>query len=548
MDSGSKITESRPLYILWIAVVLILILFIALPLFFVLTSITSQDFGLVFTSKVWHEAMGNTLLECLCSSSLSVAIGFIYAYTIVKANIPFKNFFKLIPLIHLVTPPFVGGLAFILLLGRKGFITHTLLGLDVSIYGFWGLLIAQVLCFFPMAYLICLQSLKGINQNLEQAAKSMGSGKFKIFMTITLPLSGTAILSSFLFIAVSVLSDFGNPLIVAGRFRVLAVEIYTQLTGWLNVGTSAVLGIILVIPSVALFLFQNKLIKNSKEKFSTIGSKGFFIDSNPKFEHSSKSNASTSRTCDILLFIFVLFISLAILMQFIAIIAGSFQKLWGIDTTFTLNHIKAVLSYTRELKNSTGFALLGALTSTIIAVITAYLVQRTRLPLRPLMDSLSQLPSAIPGSLLGLAISIAANKIHFRISGILIVIAMTISFMPFAYKVIFSTFSQIKSNLDQAARSLGANPLTVLKTIIAPLSTGGIFSSIIYAFIRGVGTLSAVIFLVSFNTPLASVKILNLAEEGFWGKSAALALLLTLITFSILAFGLLTFKLLKRRR
>lgn len=505
----------------------------------VLLSANSDDFMAVATSKVWHQAVLNTAVECVCSSVLSVFIGFVYAFAVVKADIPFKRFFRLIPLIHLITPPFVGGLAFILLLGRQGFITHTLLGLDVSIYGFWGLLIAQVLCFFPMAYLICVQTLEGINPNLEQAAKSMGGGKLKVFFTVTIPLSATGILSSLLFIAVSVLSDFGNPLIVAGRFRVLAVEIYTQLTGWLNTGTSAVLGIILVIPSVILFLLQNRLYKKSGIKISTIGGKSSL------FEHSKKQD-SCSKLANIFLFIFVLFISFCILAQFIAIIMGSFQKLWGINTAFTLDHIKAVIKYSKELKNSLTFALIAAFFSTLLAVFASYFVHRTSLPAKNFIDSFAQLPSAIPGSLFGLALSIAANKFHFRASSVLIIIAMTISFLPFAYKVISSTYLQISKTMDQSSRSLGAGPVKTLKNIIVPLAAGGVFSGFIYAFIRGVGTLSSVIFLVSFKTPLASVKILNLAEEGFWGKSAALALILTLITFAILGLGLLIIKFLNR--
>ena len=531
--------KSKGVYGLWFIPLCMLILFIAIPLLLVLFSAGKGDFVSVATSEVWHQAMKNTFLECICSSTLSVLIGFLYAYAIVKSDIPFKNFFKLIPLIHLITPPFVGGLAFILLLGRQGFITHTLLGLDISLYGFWGLLIAQTLCFFPMAYLICLQTLQGINTNLEQAAKSMGAGKFKIFWTVTIPLSATGILSSLLFIAVSVLSDFGNPLIVGGRFRVLAVEIYTQLTGWLNVGTSAALGIVLVIPSVALFLLQNRLFRKTGNKLSTIGGKSVL-------KANSKQTESCSKTANLLLFLFVLLVTLIILAQFLSIIMGSFQKLWGIDTTFTMDHIKSVLKYTKDLGNSVSFALIAAVFSTIIAAISAFYVHRTNLPLRKTIDTLSQLPSAIPGSLLGLAISIAANRLHFRSSQILIIIAMTIAFLPFAYKVIASTYSQIRTTLDDGARSLGAGPLQVLKAILVPVSSGGIFSGFLYSFIRGVGTLSAVIFLVSFSTPLASVRILNLAEEGFWGKSAALALTLTIITFLILGLGVLILKLFSR--
>lgn len=530
---------SRPLRTVWLLILILLMLFIALPLLLTVLSAGREDYAAVAGSTVWRQAMVNTFLECVCSSALSTAAGFIYAFAMVKARIPFKRFFSLVPLIHLVTPPFVGGLSFILLLGRQGFITHTVLGLDVSIYGFWGLLIAQTLCFFPMSYLICVQALKGINTNLENAARSMGAGHLKVFLTVTLPLSATGILSALLFIAVSVLSDFGNPLIVGGRFRVLAVEIYNQLTGWLNTGTSAVLGIILVIPSIILFSLQNRLMAKNGSKLSTIGGKS--LASTDK-----TLQPSTSRAADILLFLFVLLMSLIIVAQFLAIIAGSFQKLWGIDTTFTTAHMKAVMKYGKELKNSVFFALVSASISTVIAAIASFIVHRTELPLRKTINTLAQLPSAIPGSLLGLSLAITANRLNFRISEVLITAAMTVSFLPFSYKMISSTYAQIRRNLDDGARSLGADELYTLGTIIVPISKGGIFSGFIYSFIRGVGTLSSVIFLVSFNTPLASVRILNLAEEGFWGKSAALALVLTILTFLILGTGLFMMNLISK--
>lgn len=524
--------KGDPIYAAWALTVAVLILFIALPLITVFISANKNDFVSVATSKVWRGAILNTFLECICSSSLSVLVGFIYAYAIVKSDIPGKRFFRLVPIVHLVTPPFVGGLSFILLLGRQGFITHRLLKLDVSIYGFWGLLIAQTLCFFPMAYLICLQTLEGINANLEQAAKTLGAGNFKIFWTVTVPLSATGIISAFLFVAVSVLSDFGNPLIVAGRFRVLAVEIYTQLTGWLNVGTSAVLGIILVIPSVFLFVLQNRLIKKNNGKLSTIGGK-----TNSFGDGSSNKNCSTA--ANIFLFIFVLAITTIILAQFISIIAGSFQKLWGINESFTFEHLKAAFHYVNELRNSVLFALVSAVISSLIAIFSSYIVYRTNLPLRKTIEILAQLPSAIPGSLLGLAISILANKINFRGSAFLIVVAMVISFLPFAYKSVAANLSQIQFTLDDGARSLGANRMYLLRTVLIPVSSSSIFSGYMYSFIRGIGTVSAVIFLVSFNTPLASVRILNLAEQAFWGRAASLALILTVITFAVLGIGMI---------
>ena len=528
--------NSKSLLTAWIIVLLFFIFCIGFPLLQVLLAATPNAFKAVFSQNLWHQIIFNTVLECVASAAISVVVGYLFAYAVVKADIPAKKFFSILPLVHLVTPPFVGGLAFILLFGRQGFITHTVLGLNLSLYGFWGLLIAQVLCFFPMAYLICAQTLRGINTNFEKAARSMGASEMKIFFTITLPLSFPGILSSFLFIAVSVLSDFGNPLIVGGRFRVLAVEIYTQLTGWLNVGTSAVLGIVLIIPSVIFFVLQNRVNKKIEERTAVISHKS-------EFEKSS-----CPIFAKVFLTLFVAVISIFILAQGASIVVGSFQKLWGINKTFTFEHIKHTVQYTKELKNSVMFALISAFISTVIASVSSYLVHRTDVPLKKTLDIFAQIPSAIPGSLLGLAISLSANALKFRNSNVLIVVAMTVAFMPFAYRVISNTYGQIKYTLDDAARSLGANQLFTLASVIAPISKGGIFSGFIYDFIRGVGTLSAVIFLVSFKTPLASIELINLAEQGNWGSSCALALCLTLITFLILGSGIFINMMISKKR
>ncbi|WP_294428481.1 iron ABC transporter permease [uncultured Treponema sp.] len=512
--------------LLYLAVNLLLTAFVVFPLACVLLTPKAKDIAEVFTSSVWRDAMLNTLLECVCSTTLSVIVGYLFAYAVVKADIPFKKIFSFVPILHLMTPPFVGGLSFILLFGRQGFFTHTVLGLDVSLYGFWGLLIAQVLCFFPIAYLMCAQVLQRINPSLEQAARAMGASKARIALTITLPLSLNGIISAALFIAVSVLSDFGNPMIVAGRFRVLAVEVYTQLTGWVSAGKSAVLGLILLLPSVVLFLLQNRMMKKEGAKLATVGSKGAPLP--------EKKSSPITR---ILLFIFCAVISLLILSQFASIVAGAFQKIWGINTAFTTLHFKSISRFANELRNSIFFAFIAAIFSTIIALLSTFFVTRTSLPAKKYLDVVCQLPAAIPGSLFGLALSLSANKLHIHASAALIIIAMTIAFMPFSYRIISTVFSQLKTSLDDGSRSLGATKMQVLTTVLAPLSTGGIFSSFIYDFVRGVGTISSVIFLVSFKTPLASIRILNLAEQGEWGKAAALATILTALTFGVLAFG-----------
>ena len=510
----------------WFSVVVFFIACIIFPLACVLCTVRAGDLLSVLSSARWHEAMRNTALECVCSTVLSVAVGYIYAYAVERGDIPCRRFFAALPVAHLVTPPFVGGLAFILLVGRQGFITRTLLHLDVSLYGFAGLLLAQVLCFFPIAYLMCLQTLRGINPSLEQAARGMGASNAKIFCTITLPLSLPGIASALLFIAVSVLSDFGNPMIVAGRFRVLAVEIYTQLTGWLNAGTSAALGLVLALPSVALFAVQNRVLSKHSARVATIGGRS-----------SGMGAAKPARATRLALAAFCGVVALCVLLQLAALVAGSVQKLWGVNTALTTEHLRSLPRYSRELRNSLLFALVAALVTTALSAFAAYLVRRTDAPLRKPIDVLSQLPAAIPGSLFGLAFSLAANRIGIRAPRLFICVAMIVGFMPFSYRILSAAYSQLKTTLDDGARSLGAGRLRVLGTVLLPLASGSVFYSFIYTFVRGVGTMSAVIFLVSFNTPLASVRILNLAEQGDWGKAAALALILTCAVFIFLGVG-----------
>ena len=132
----NKKTFSKSLVLVFALVILFFSFCVIFPLLCVLFSAKPSDFKEVMTQPVWHQAMKNTFWECICSSTLSVLIGYIYAYAVVRGRIPCRKFFAAVPIIHLMTPPFVGGLAFIFLVGRQGFITHQLLGLNVSLYGF----------------------------------------------------------------------------------------------------------------------------------------------------------------------------------------------------------------------------------------------------------------------------------------------------------------------------------------------------------------------------------------------------------------------------
>jgi iron(III) transport system permease protein len=311
-------------------------------------------------------------------------------------------------------------------------------------------------------------------------------------------------------------------MLIGGRYNVLAVELYTQLTGWTNAGTSAVLGIILLIPAFILFVLQRIALNKNGLRLATIGSRS-----------SSLDLSLPPMPVRILLFLFCGLIAFIVVAQFFAVIIGAFSRIWGVDSGFTMDHLKAAFKYKSELSNTLIFALLAAAGTAAFAALLSFFVLRTELPFRKIVDSVVMVPAAIPGSLIGLAFVLAFNGIFLHLTGtrIIIVLVMIICDLPAAYRILLSSLMRIRGTLDDSARALGASRLRLFFTVICPLTARGIVSAFVFTFVRSSGTLSAVIFLMSFTTKLTSVVILNLAAQGDWGRSASLALILTAAIF-----------------
>lgn len=536
MDAPCKVSlrfTDKHTIILWAFVSVFLVSFVIIPLLVVLLKPGVTDYANVVGRNSFLIALKNTLSLCFLSSFFSVLVGYLYAYGMVYTKIPFKKFFAIVPLVHLILPPSVSSLSFILLLGKSGFITKGLLQLDVSLYGIRAVVISQVMCFFPIAYIICYQHLKTLNHSIESAASSMGACWHKVFF-LTFRMSLQAVLQSFFFISVLVISDFGNPAVLAGRFRVLALEIYTSLTGWIDINSSAVYAIFLMIISLTLFAVQSYIEKYKKNKSALVGQGGY-----------SGVDLIIPFSANVAFIAFCIFIFCCILSQILSVVVGAFQNVWGADPFFTLKHIAKIGNATSEIRNSLSFAFVASLVSVAISMTVAYITQKANCRFKKFLTTSIRLPSAAPGVLFGLAFVIISSFLGIDNSRLFIIIAMTIGFMPFSYRIISSKLSELSPLLDDASFSCGAGRFETFFKITLPLIFQSVLASFLYTFVRSIGTLSAVVFLVSFDTPLVSVKILNLVEQGFWGDAAALSLFLMLIIFLIL---LLLFAILKMEK
>ena len=205
-------------------------------------------------------AFFNSLVLATSVGGLGTALGFLFAFTAVRAGLG-RHWLTLLDaaaLLPLVSPPFTTSISIIFSFGPKGFISHYLLGLaNVSPYGFWSTALAETLTYFPIAYLTLRPILAAIGPNLEEMAFSLGGSRWRIFRTVTLPLAVPGFANAFLLLFAASLADFATPLILAGNsFPVLPTQAFLQITGMFDFKGGAVLSLVLLVPAAAVFLLQ----------------------------------------------------------------------------------------------------------------------------------------------------------------------------------------------------------------------------------------------------------------------------------------------------
>ena len=217
---------------------------------------TMEDWNAAIHGQAFWEAFWHTLVSSLLATTTAMVLGFLYAYAMNYVELPGRRFFQVVALLPSMAPSVVSGLAFIMLFGRRGFITWNLLGLKADLYGWIGLWVVQTIAFFPLAYITISGVLRAISPNLELAAQNLGARGFYLFRTVTLRLATPGLASAFLLVGINTLADFGNPMLVGANYHVLATEAYAQVVGAWNLPMGAVLSVVLVIPTLAVFFIQ----------------------------------------------------------------------------------------------------------------------------------------------------------------------------------------------------------------------------------------------------------------------------------------------------
>ncbi|MDA3950344.1 MAG: iron ABC transporter permease [Spirochaeta sp.] len=531
------------LIVVILAILASLIIFILFPLARVLlTSLhdkagnwSVEPYAGIFSSWFLRRAFFNSILMGFCTAVLGSLVGFLFAFTLTRTAAPFKKVLHLIAIVPIVSPPFIGAMAIIMLFGRNGLISSQLLGLrNIQIYGFRGLLFAQVITFFPVAYITLKGVLESISPTLEDAAMDLGGSRWKVFSRVTLPLTVPGIASAMLVLFIETLADFGNPLILAGsQFPVLSVQAYLQITGMYNLPRGAALAVILLVPAVSAFILQKYWV--SRKQYVTITGKP-----------TTSTTKLVSPTMQWILFALCILVSAAIVMIYATILWGAFARVWGSDNTFTMDHFRYVFGVGFGAVKDT---LIIAGTSTpvagVLGMVIAFLVIRRRFPGRRFMEFSSMLSFAVPGTVIGIGYILAFNQRPLILTGTFAILTLNFIFryIPVGIQSGIAILRQVDPAIEEAAVDLGADSRASFRRITLPLMVPAFFSGLVFSFVRAMTAVSAAIFLVSARWNLMTVQIMAQVESGRLGAAAAFSVILVgiiLIAMAMIRFILVT--------
>lgn len=357
------------------------------------------------------QLLSSTMLMGLYTATGGTLLGFIFAYTMVRCDVPGARFFHVFTLLPTISPPFAIAIATILLFGRNGLVTKQLFGIRFvaganDIYGLDGLVFVQIITFFPVAYLIIRSMLERLDPSMEEAALSLGASKLHIFRTITLPLLIPGMAGSFLLLFVESMADLGNPLLLGGNANVLSVEIFLAINGLFDQQKGAALSLILLIPTLTIFLLQRYYV--SRRSYVAVTGKpsgGQIRVKEPLIRWSFIAVTSV-----------VLFL---IMVLYLSILLGSFTTLWGINYAPDLTHYQTAFSRGLNAILSTTFlSTIATPIAGIIGMVIAYLVVRKAFIGKQTLDFTSNLGGAVPGTILGIGYIIAFINAPMIVVGI----------------------------------------------------------------------------------------------------------------------------------
>lgn len=491
----------------------------------------------------------NTLILGVLAGLISTALGLALALLVARTSLPFKNTLRAVSILPMITPPFVVGVAIVVLFGRTGLVTGwmwDLFGIPPSrwIYGLPGILLAQVLSFAPVTFLVLLGAVEAINPTLEEASKTLGARPLATFRTVTWPLLRPALAAAFLLAFIESLADFGNPIVLGGGYEVLSIKIFFAIAGArYDIGNAAVLAMVLLTLTLIAFWLQQRWV----------GSKSY-VTVTGKSDAGLYAPLPRAMTVPVGL-VAVLWVAITLGVYAIIIIGGFVSDIGRWDLSPTARHLVTAFSFEigaeglhlygsawNSLQTTLWVAAVAAPLTTAVGILTAYLVARQEFIGKRAFEFGTMLSFAIPGTVVGVSYVAAFNVPPIDITGTasILIICFIFRNMPVGMRAGIAALAQIDRSLEEASQTLGARGAASMRTVVLPLIRPAIFTAMVYSFVTAMTAVSAIIFLVSARHNMATAYIMGRVENGEYPLAIAYsAVLMIIMVVSVLLIRLL---------
>lgn len=517
-----------------IAIAVILAVFLILPIVSVLVisffDARTGEFGLsnyvqVLTRRFYTSALWNTVIIGTLSMIGACLLGIPLAFCASRFRIRGRAVVATLAVLVLVSPPFIGAYAWIMLFGANGAVTNffSMLGIQMpSIYGIPGIVMVFSLKFFPYIYLMTESALSTINKSYEDAAENLGCNAWQRFAKVTLPLVFPAVSTGAIICFVLSIADFGTPAILGRGVQTLSTIAYAQYTSEMG-GTptmAVTISMLMIIVSMTALLLQRHIM--AKRRYA-----------------SSLTNLPVKKKLPLGRSIFVHafcygVVGLAMLPTF-TVIYTSFLATNGpvFSGGFGLDSYARILRDSPQaIMNSFTFALIAVAAISVASGLIAFIVVRRDTALSGTLDLLLMVPYLIPGVVMAIGFVATFRHPPFDITGtaLIIIILLFIRRLPYGVRSTTSILRQVKPSIEEAAVNLGASPAKTFATITVPLMMPGLIVGALMSFITAINELSSTLILYTARTITMPVLIYVQVINGEFGTAAALSSVLTIST------------------
>ena len=494
--------------------------------------LTLNNFFDFFTDSYYLKSLVNSLWLGGATVVTTSILGITIAYLLLRYEFPGRRLFSYLTIIPMIMPPMVGVMGFVFIMGRAGTLNIILmdyLGFEKPInfmYGVHGVLLVETLHLFPLMTLSIVDALGKIDLSLDEAAESVGSRGLRKFWDITFPLTTPGYVSGALLVFIWTFADFATPLVV-GVDDLLASQAYLNIVQFVDrrlFKMGIVISAIMVLLAILFLIIAKKYVA---------------IKDYSSLSYSKVERRKISAWGKVLVIVFLVAVLVFSFIPYLGIALDSFGKGWAltpIPVKYTLQYFERVAIETPKfIVNSLLFSGISVLICIIVGVPVAWVMARTKLPGKDMLDSLTTLILALPGTGIGIAYMRAFRDalpfMDTALIGMWVVIPIVLGVrrLPYTVRGTFASLLLVHKSIEEAAESVGATKSKTFRDVVAPLIWKGIMVGALYSFILALQEASATLLLVIPGREMMTVGIFNFYIGGSVNEAAALGFILIIL-------------------